>query len=201
MSQTVAALQETSIFTACGRRKYLTKAEGLRLLDVSSEFGLADAALVGLLACTGCRVSEALGVTGFQLDEVRNVVALRRLKQRGQPQFREVPVPEALMAMLMLLARRSGEGGRLWAWSRQTAWRHVKRMMRAAELEGPQANCRGLRHGFGVACVLAQVDPRVIQRWMGHARSETTAIYLGVMGAEAHALMARQWAYSRLATS
>lgn len=190
---------DQSVFTAAGGRKYVSRQEGLRLLDTAAEDGLANAALVGLLACTGCRLSEALGLTRFQLDGERSSVRLVRLKQRRRrPAYREVPVPAALMAMLLELGRSAGEDGRLWHWSRQTAWRRLKRLMRRAGIEGPQANSRGLRHGFGVACALARVDPRITQRWMGHSKAATTAIYLEVMGDEARSLIAQLWPYQRL---
>lgn len=70
--------------------------------------------------------------------------------------------------------------------------------MRAAGIEGPQACPRGLRHGFGVACALARIDPRVTQRLMGHTKTETTALYLEVLGPEARELLARLWAWEAL---
>jgi site-specific recombinase XerD len=43
------------------------------------------------------------------------------------------------------------------AWSRTTAWRRVQEVMRSAGIAGAQASPQGLRHGFGVAAVQADV--------------------------------------------
>jgi len=57
----------------------------------------------------------------------------------------------------------------------------------------PRATPRGLRHGFGVACIGALVPETLLQRWLGHARLSTTAIYAAVAGPEEYALAARLW--------
>lgn len=187
-------MHSQSLYSTAGRRKYITRAEGLRFLDVAAEAGLADAAFAGLLASTGCRISEALALTRFQLDPADEQVSFFTLKQR-RPCWRSVPVSPALMAMLLEQAEVAGASEPLWSWCRQTAWRRMTAHMRAAGIEGPQACPRGLRHGFGVACALARIDPRVTQRLMGHSKAETTSIYLEVLGPEARELLARSWAW------
>jgi integrase len=52
-----------------------------------------------------------------------------------------------------------------------------------AGLSGARACPKGLRHAFGVA-TLGVVPPNIRQKWMGHARPETTNIYSAVCGAE-----------------
>ena len=43
---------------------------------------------------------------------------------------------------------------------------------------------RGLRHGCGVGAMQGGVPLPLIQRWMGHARLWTTAVYLNGCGPE-----------------
>lgn len=49
--------------------------------------------------------------------------------------------------------------------------------MMVAQVTGIAACPRGLRHGFGVGTLQAGVPINLTQRWMGHSRLSTTAIY------------------------
>jgi integrase len=81
---------------------------------------------------------------------------------------------------------------RLWHWSRSTAWRHVKKVMRRADVHGSSAMPKGLRHTFGVAA-FNTVPPHLVQRWLGHASLRTTAIYGDVSGPEERSFAERLW--------
>src|SRR5882762_5739174 len=82
---------------------------------------------------------------------------------------------------------------RIWPWSRTTAWNRVKALMHIAGIvEGP-AMPKALRHAFGVGGTQAGVPLNLIQRWLGHADIETTAIYTDVMGDEERFLADRMW--------
>jgi site-specific recombinase XerD len=65
--------------------------------------------------------------------------------------------------------------------------------MAQAGVRGIQACPKGLRHGFAVACLAQQIPLPTVQKWLGHARMETTAIYLEVSGDEERALAKRLW--------
>jgi integrase/recombinase XerD len=84
---------------------------------------------------------------------------------------------------------------RLWSSSRVTAWRFVKGAKVEAGVSGRPACPRGLRHGFGVATLQASVPLNLVQRWMGHARIATTAIYMSVSGEEEIAFATRFWSH------
>jgi len=152
-----------------------------------------------LLAWTGGRVSEVLAVRASSFQIERNLVALRTLKRR-RPHVREVPISPGLMAAIdrhfhLQELQRNPETAnqRLWPWSRVTAWRVVKGAMLEAGIVGRPACPRGLRHGFGVGTLQASVPLNLVQRWMGHARISTTAIYTEVSGDEEAAFAARFW--------
>lgn len=51
----------------------------------------------------------------------------------------------------------------------------------------------GLRHSFGTACIEANIPAHMLQKWLGHARLETTAIYATAVGAEERKLAACLW--------
>jgi integrase len=62
-----------------------------------------------------------------------------------------------------------------------------------AQIVGAMASPKGLRHGFAIACIGKSIPLPTIQKWLGHARLETTAIYLGASGEEERTLARRLW--------
>jgi integrase/recombinase XerD len=181
---------QIALFDGRGRRKYLCARELPRFLAAAVAADRRTDALCQLLAYTGCRISEALALTPAQLDPETGRVVFRTLKRRRQA-FRAVPVPAELMKLLLGLGAHAD--ARLWPWSRQTAWRRVKAVMDAAGISGPQAMPKGLRHGFGVANAEENVPMATTQKWLGHAKLETTAIYQQAVGREETAFARRVW--------
>ena len=131
------------------------------------------------------------------------VVNIHTLKRRKRGIVRQVPLPEDFLGDLSVSFKLREQQGdpqlaarRLWTWSRTTAWRHVKLIMAAAGIEGPNAMPKGLRHGFGVNAFETSVPPHLVQRWLGHASLRTTSIYGDVIGLEERAFAARMWSGS-----
>ena len=192
-------VENFSLYTASGYRKYLNCAERNRVLVAMGKLR-ADQRLFALtLAWTGGRVSEVLGLmpSSFQVEAC--MVSIRTLKRR-RPTIREVPVPPDLMddleAHLALSVRQRDPrvtDRRLWPWHRTTAWRNIKRVMMAVGLSGLRATPRGLRHAFGVITMQAGVPPNIRQKWLGHARPETTSIYSDACGPEEMNFAERFW--------
>jgi integrase len=120
------------------------------------------------------------------------VIRIRSLKKRGRNEIRRVPIPKFLAIELSALAR-ADESQQFWAFSRTKGWRIIKRVMAKAGISGVQATTKGLRHGFGVRSTLEQIPVSLIQNWMGHADSSTTAIYLAVQDDEERALIEKTW--------
>lgn len=52
---------------------------------------------------------------------------------------------------------------------------------------------KALRHGFAIDAGQNGVPLNIVQRWLGHARIETTAIYAGALGEEERNLARRSW--------
>jgi integrase/recombinase XerD len=86
-----------------------------------------------------------------------------------------------------------GLGVRLWPWSRTTAWRRVSEVMEAAGLGGIHATPKGLRHGVGIKAVTSEVPLHMTQKWLGHSRIATTAIYTNATGPEEKQIAERMW--------
>jgi len=182
------------VFDRQGSRKYLNDAE--RQAYYQAVRGEPDRALRAFcltLFYTGCRISEALHLTAAGVDLSQKTVVFETLKRRRRGVFRAVPVPDSLAGLLGTLAANIAPQARIWPFSRATAYRLVKGRMIQAGIDGGMASPKGLRHGFAVACIAQNIPLPTIQKWMGHARLETTAIYLGVSGDEERKLAKRLW--------
>jgi integrase len=142
---------------------------------------------------TGCRISEALNLVASRTDLTNSSITFETLKRRRHGCFRAVPVPDELTRDLRSLAEGKQPDERIWKFSRPTAYRLVVATMKRARIIGGMACPKGLRHGHGVACVAEKIPLTTIQKWLGHARIETTAIYLEVLGEEERALAKRLW--------
>jgi integrase len=190
--------QTGSLYTRSGTRKYLTPAERQRFIDAGRAHPRPDVRTLCLtLAYTGCRISEALALTPASIEAQDGFVALRSLKRRNRAVvIREVPVPLWLLDELAAQARsRYGEGNaQLWPLSRSRAWALVKAVMREAAIgDGQHATPKGLRHGYGLHAIRSGVPITLVQRWLGHMRLTTTAIYLQAMGDEEREIASRMW--------
>jgi integrase len=182
------------MFDRNGNRKYLNSAE--RKTFLRTVRAIADPsrrAFLLTLFYTGCRISEALNVIVARVDATNGAITFETLKRRRHGCFRAVPVPEQMTKDLRVLADGKQPNDRLWKFSRPTAYRLVKATMRASRIAGSMACPKGLRHGHGVACVAVKIPLTTIQKWLGHARIETTAVYLDVLGEEERALAKRLW--------
>jgi integrase len=185
--------EDWSLFGRSGQRKYLTPAERRRFIAAAARQPAAVRTLCLTLAHTGCRISEALALTGAAIDADGGTLAFRCLKKRGRIVVRLVPVPPSFLRTLAQVHRRAAPSDRLWSWHRTRAWQLVKDVMRAAHLEPPAASPKGLRHAFGVHAVLSGVPLPLIQKWLGHEDIATTAIYTAVIGREERAIARRMW--------
>lgn len=82
----------------------------------------------------------------------------------------------------------------LWPWSRKTAYTRIIEVMDKAGIkDGPHKCPKGLRHGYGVNAITKQIPLNMLQKWMGHAKMETTTIYANAVGAQQHDIAARMW--------
>ena len=190
------------LFTIDGKRKYLTEEERQRFLSVANQHERGEVRTLCLvLAYTGCRISEALELTADKIDLSAKAIVFRTLKQRDRIVYRAVPCPDSTLDALCLAhyirkAQKGKDGGknaRLWSWGRTQATKHIKDVMKQADITGTHASPKGLRHGFGVIASTQTRNPRLVQKWLGHRNLETTAIYMDAVGDEERELASRMW--------
>lgn len=155
------------------------------------------ASLIGLLAVTGMRVSEVLGLDDTDIDRARGLVVIRGAKFN---KTREVPLHATTLVALNTFVRRrdrqrphrrspslflSTTGERVRYTSFCVAFR---RLVQAAGIGNGRLKPRihDLRHTFAVNTVLdwyrtgTDVDPRMpwLSTYLGHVNPTTTYWYL-----------------------
>lgn len=182
------------LYDRAGQRKYLTPTERQEFLRAAESAPRHVRTFCATLAHTGCRISEALALTAARVDVGAGVLVFESLKKRRKGIYRAVPVPPALLKTLEAVHDLVALGeGRLWDWSRTTGWRRVREVMDAAAIRGLCASPKGVRHGFGIKAVTSEVPLNMTQKWLGHARLATTAIYTDAIGPEEQKIAERMW--------
>lgn len=181
-----------------GQRKYLTVAERQRFLDAARAAGPEVYTFCATLAYTGGRISEILALVPKRIDFEDGLVVLPCLKKRRPGVNRAVPVPEALLRELdrvhdIRVRQSQSDDHRIWPWGRTTGWKRTKDAMTSAGIFGRKASPKGLRHSFGVNTIQAQAPLTLVQRWLGHTRVATTAIYADAVGDEERSIAGRFW--------
>ena len=196
------------IYDTKGNRLYLNEKERDRFLESAEEEDREDRMFCNVLHYTGCRPSEALELTARRIFVDESAIQFRSLKKRvvhndgtpKEPEYRAVDVPKRLIDEIDLVFNIRGRYKRnkhlddlIWNMSRVQAWRLVKRAMDRAGIRGKQATAKGLRHGFGIAMLQANVPLHIVSDLLGHADSKTTEIYLKAVGLERRSLVMQAW--------
>jgi len=184
------------LYDTHGHRLYLTGSERDDFREAAEQAPREVRTYCHTLLYTGCRPSEALALTANRVDFQAQAITFESRKKRRPGMYRAVPAPAALLDALDLVhgIRDRKTRARLWTWSVRTAYTRVIEVMAAAGIAGPQASPKGLRHGFGVACIEKGIPLNLVQRWLGHAQLATTAIYADAVGEEERGIAARLWA-------
>jgi integrase/recombinase XerD len=130
-----------------------------------------DRAFVDLLADTGIRSSEALGVC--REDVLQDTILVT-----GKTGQREVPISDIVREELLALPGAgllfTGTRGPL---TRSGAYRIVKLALAKAGISPRKAGPHTLRHTFGRQYIMAGGDLVSLQRILGHSDIATTRIY------------------------
>jgi integrase len=190
--------ESITLYDASGNRKFVTREERDRFLRTAATCLGEVRTLCGVLAYTGCHITEALELTFERVDTKRRTLTFESVRKRKPEVFRTVPVPPELIEVLDQVHNVRERRGRgryrfLWSWGRTYAWRKVREVMDMAGIEGPQAMPKGLRHGFGVIAAENDVPITFVRKWMGHASLEMTTAYFNVLNHDEYACAARLW--------
>ncbi|HXC54409.1 MAG TPA: site-specific integrase [Rhizomicrobium sp.] len=184
-----------SLFDQAGNRKYLIAKERVAFVAAALQEDALIATFCLTLLLTGARISEVLAVTRARIDSRDEAIVFETLKRRRRNLFRAIPAPRQLLDLIEATTRSHPNAicDRVWPWGRTTAWKHAKRVMKAAGIADAMCKPKALRHGFAVEAGQRGVSLNIVQRWLGHARIETTAIYAAALGEEERKLARRTW--------
>ena len=183
-----------SLYTSKGQRKYLNSSERQRFFDCTKLLKIDKRLFCQLLYFTGARICEVYNLMPLSVDYSNKTIVFETLKKRKKGIYREIPVPLFLLDELQIFiqTKRINDSSRLWDFSLRTSSRYVKKTMAQSDITGQQASAKGLRHGFAVHAV-SKVPITLVKKWLGHAKLETTEIYLSVIGLEERAMAERMW--------
>lgn len=183
-----------SLYSNQGQRKYLNNEERTRFFENTKMLRTDKKLFCQLLYYTGARIAEVHNLTPANIDISNQTVVFETLKRRKKGIFREIPLPVSILDELQnfISERENHNIGRLWGFSLRTASRYVKNVMIKADIKELQSSAKGLRHGFAVYAV-SKVPITLVKKWLGHARLETTEIYLNVVGLEERKMANRLW--------
>lgn len=152
---------------------------------------LRDVALLETLYSTGCRISEAIGLTDRNLDLLGGSIVVRgkgrkeRLCPLGHPACKALREAVRRRDSLWPAVRRDREGRRVFLNLRggpltsRSAERLLKRYLAEAGLNAA-ITPHALRHSFATHLLDAGADLRSVQELLGHASLSTTQIYTHV---------------------
>lgn len=150
----------------------LTESQVRALIDAAAS--ARDRAILLTLYSTGCRASELLAL------EPRDVRAdALRLRGKGGRERMGLLTPEASRAISAHLTERGAHDGRLFELSTMGLWKLLQRLATAAHLPR-HISAHTLRHSFATHLLQRGADIRSVQLMLGHAKLETTAVYLRV---------------------
>ena len=188
------------IYDHAGRRKYLTIKERQAFIEATQRLRPEVQTFCLALAYTGARISEILALTPECIDTEAGIIIIESLKKRRRGVFRAVPVPGYFLRQLEAIHHLSATQSnptqrikRIWPWSRTTAWARIKKVMLSIGAAPGHSMPKALRHAFGVGAIQKNVPLNIVQKWMGHSRISTTAIYADATGDEERALAKRMW--------
>jgi integrase len=149
----------------------------LHFAEQQSVIHARHAAIIRLLAYTGCRKSEILGLKWSEVDIQRQAIALPG--PRSKSGAKRVPLSQQAIAELQRQHRDREhvfpplrEGASQHTLGIQKSWNKVRNL---AQLDAVRLH--DLRHSFASIAVGAGESLYVVQRALGHKKSSTTERY------------------------
>ncbi|GAB6148326.1 tyrosine-type recombinase/integrase [Stetteria hydrogenophila] len=159
-----------------GRRGFshaLTWREVEALLNAARD--LIDALAVALMAESGLRAGELLGLTARDVDLDSGTARVRGKYGKERIVFLG-PASRVLLAARLAQARDPGE--RLVPLSYQALYKRLKSLARRAGLDPGKVRPHVLRHTFATEALRRGVSLAALQRLLGHSDLKVTQLYL-----------------------
>ena len=161
-------------------------------IDITSEAGLRDRAIVELLFSSGLRVSELINLNRDHVNTKRREFMVRGKGQKDRPVFiseaaagwvdHYLDVRTDTLAPLFISYSKNVEANTSGDYRRLTA-RSVQRMVsKYALLAGitKHVSPHTMRHSFATDLLMNGADIRSVQSMLGHSNISTTQVYTHV---------------------
>lgn len=161
-------------------------------IDITSESGLRDRAIVELLFSSGLRVSELINLNRDHINTKRREFMVRGKGQKDRPIFiseaaagwvdHYLDIRDDTLAPLFISYSKNVEPSTSGDFRRLTA-RSVQRMVsKYARLAGitKHVSPHTMRHSFATDLLMNGADIRSVQSMLGHSSISTTQIYTHV---------------------
>jgi site-specific recombinase XerD len=161
-------------------------------IDLDSEAGLRDRAIVELLFSSGLRVSELVNLNRDHVNTKRREFMVRGKGQKDRPVFisqaaadwvnRYLDARQDTLAPLFLSYSKNVEASMTGDFRRLTA-RSIQRMVsKYAKLAGitKHVSPHTMRHSFATDLLMNGADIRSVQSMLGHSNISTTQVYTHV---------------------
>lgn len=150
----------------------------LDLCDLRSKKGLLLRTIIETLASSGLRVSELVGLTVKQVDQVN----LRcTIVGKGGRTRLVLFSPSAMELIKKFLSQRKKQSIFLFPYSTRSIERWIKDLGKRANIE---ITPHKLRHAYALYLLGKGVNLRIIQKLLGHASLSVTEFYLQVSNPE-----------------
>ena len=131
--------------------------------------------LFRLLLATGCRISEILGIDKEDVDLNARRILVQGKRSKRRPVFVDPDTAEEFAQYL----KNTPPGGRAFDLSRFYCVKMVKKYARKAGIANwRQLSPHKLRHSFAIRWVQSKKEIEALRRLLGHARLNTTQVYL-----------------------
>lgn len=165
------------------KERFLTEAEMMRLFEAleamvkERRLNPLHASAIRLLALTGCRKGEIVGLRWSEIDWERSMISLPMLRSKNGA--KRIPINSAAIEELRRLARTDDQ---VFPSGKPGESPHIVGVQRSWEKVRTRANLPGLRlhdlrHTFASMAVDAGESLYVVQKALGHKRASTTERY------------------------
>jgi site-specific recombinase XerD len=164
-------------------------------IDITTETGLRDRAIIELLFSSGLRVSEVVNLNRDHINTKRREFMVRGKGQKDRPVFisqsaadwvdRYIDTRQDTLAPLFISYSRNVEADMSGDFRRLSA-RSIQRMVnKYARLAGitKHVSPHTMRHSFATDLLMNGADIRSVQSMLGHSSISTTQIYTHVTDA------------------
>jgi len=123
---------------------------------------------------SGMRISEILSLRKCDFDGTDFVRFKQEKKKRNY--VREIIVPAQIRPHLATYLSELRQHEALFPWSRQNAWKLVKKLTK--KVLGRGVRPHAFRHAIAIRLLQKTKDVDIVRRQLGHARLDITTTYL-----------------------